>query len=149
MLKKKFVYLMLAGLTALSLMLAACGDPTSTVAPAAAPTKAAGTAVAPASAAQVATDMVTLTTKLATVSASLTQNNVKQAQDQFKDFDETWDKVEDGVKSRSADAYKDIEDKIGNFENAIIKPTTPDVEKGKQAVKDLTDTITKFATTLK
>lgn len=154
MFKKKIVLLAIAGLLSFSALMAACGDPTSTPIPVATTarpnTAAAGaTAAGTASTAQIASDMAGLLTQLGKVTTALAKNDVKDAQAQFKTYDENWDKVEDNVKARSPEAYKDIESKMDAFEEAIVKPTTPDVAKGQQALKDLVDSITKFSATLK
>jgi hypothetical protein len=143
--KKRWMYLIVAGLAALSMLLVACGDPTSTPLPAA--TKAA-TAGASGNPVQAATDLASLKDKLNTLITAVNAKDVAKAQAAYKDYDESWDKVEDNIKAVNATAYKDIEDKMGEIENLIVKPQTPDFDKGKQAVQALTDTITKYATSI-
>ena len=49
-------------------------------------------------------------------------NNLAKAQKEFGEFEEYWQKVEDGVKAKSADTYKAIENDMDNITNGLRAP---------------------------
>ncbi len=140
MFKRNSVYGLVAGLLLLSLGVIACGDTTTAVAPAAATS----TAGAKAGASKAVEDAVKLQTRLDTLTSTLVLKDVKQAKVLVTEFDDAWGKVEDGIKDRSADTYKKVEEKLDNMKAVIVKTDNPDLDKSKQAVKELNDTFAEF-----
>ena len=73
----------------------------------------------------------------------------EKAKGSFKEFDENWEKVEDGIKDQSKDAYKAIEDGMDEVENTLIKPDSPDKDKAIAALNSLSQTVNQYSSTLK
>lgn len=157
MFKKNLNHLLAASLVALSLTLGACGD-AATVAPAiTAANKAGSTAGAVATGAatsavinnaEMVKSIASLNEKLLALNTAVAANDFAKAKTLVTSFDDSWGTVEDAIKAKSPDAYKNIEDKIDGAKDAIVKPTTPDPAKSKQAVKELTDALNQFSVTL-
>ncbi len=71
------------------------------------------------------------------VNPALKANNPAKAKAHFASFKDKWDDVEDKIKARSADAYKDIEDAMGKADQAL-KPDRPSTQDASPAVDALT-----------
>jgi hypothetical protein len=117
----KYVSRLAIGCTVISLLaLAGCNtakqasNPASPEAPAASDeTKTAG-AEASAGTETSALDSIVANTKTATEA-----NDFAQASQTFEQFEESWEKVEDGIKAKSPESYSAIEDSAKQVENAL------------------------------
>ncbi len=67
--------------------------------------------------------------------------DLAKAKSEFEEFDEDWDKIEDGVKAKSPDAYRTIEDAMDEVELALVKPAAPDKDTALSALRKLRQTI--------
>ena len=72
---------------------------------------------------------------------ALQTGNLAQAKHEFEEFDEGWEKIEDGIRDKSRDAYRAIEDAMDEVEAALVKPATPDVAATTAALRKLRETI--------
>jgi len=136
MVRKRFIYIITSGWLALCLGLGACGDDTPTVPPA--------TAAAREATAQFAFNVENLRVRLNTIVSTLVLKDVKQTRVLLTDFDTAWGKVEAGIKQRSPDLYNKMDEQLNQLKTLVIKTETPDLDKSKQAVQNLLDTITEF-----
>lgn len=73
----------------------------------------------------------------------------EKAKGSFKEFDENWEKVEDGIKDQSKDTYKAIEDGMDEVENTLVKPDSPDKDKAIAALNSLSQTVTQYSSSFK
>lgn len=64
-----------------------------------------------------------------------------KAKKEFLEFDEEWDKFEDGIKAKSADSYRKIEDAMDDVEASLVKAATVEKDKALAALKKLRQTI--------
>ncbi len=71
--------------------------------------------------------------------ASAEAGNIGQAEKQFKQFYSTWFKIEDGIKEKSKQAYRDIEDTMGEVQFALAQKPV-DRDKLLQALQKLSQT---------
>ncbi len=138
-------------LTSLCLLLAACGTPgatapaVQTASPSSAVTAASSlpdTVIRPA--------LQTLATgATAQIVAAGTAGNKAQVKQATDAFETTWSTIEDGVKSRSPDSYKAIEQAMSDLQDVAVRADTIDPAavqaKGAALVKALND----FSATLK
>lgn len=76
-------------------------------------------------------------------------NDFTKAKSDFKEFDESWEKVEDGVKEQSKAGYKEIEDAMDQVENTLVKPAAPDKGKAIAALESLSKTVETHKTRFK
>lgn len=76
-------------------------------------------------------------------------NDLAKAKAEYKECDENWDKVEDGVKEQSKDSYKAIEEAMDQVKNTLVKPTTPDKDKAIAALESLSKTLETHKTSFK
>ncbi|BAY64684.1 hypothetical protein NIES22_47840 [Calothrix brevissima NIES-22] len=70
--------------------------------------------------------------------------NFAKAKEEFGKFEDFWSKVEDGVKSKSPSAYKEIEDKSDELK-AALKTAAPNKEKVLAALQSLNKNISSVA----
>lgn len=142
-----------------ALLLAACGQPATTNAPAtndATTSAAASAAATTASAAGAEVDTAAIqtgltalaTTAINEIDAAIDNNDRAAAQAAFEAFDEGWVQIEDGVKDQSADAYKAIEDAMGEVEDAVVRADTLNATDAKAATAALRTQIETFLNTL-
>ena len=73
--------------------------------------------------------------------AAAQAGDLAKAKDEFEEYDEAWEKIEDGIKDASADAYKAIEDDMDEVEIALVKPAQPDKAASLSALQKLRSTI--------
>ena len=135
-------------LTALSVLLVACG-PTAAPkpaapapAPAAAPAaaKAASPAASPA-VGNVADRMRRVAAELDSALTALGAGDIAKARNAYGEFDEGWEDVEDDVKAKSPDAYKAIEDAMDEVEASLTKADKPDPARARDTLTKLKQTI--------
>ena len=62
---------------------------------------------------------------------ALAKGDIARARQKYHDFDETWDKYEDGVTQRSRDAYRSIEDAMDGVKAALVAPDAGAVDQQK------------------
>ena len=139
-------YLLLIGV--LAGLLAACGDPTASPAPAttgaatttsatttsaaatgasttAASTTAASAAEAEAFNAKQLADFKAWGANLTATGDALKKNDVAGAKAAFTKLNDSWDDVESAVKNRSKEAYQDFEDALDKVDRALLRATNP------------------------
>ena len=68
---------------------------------------------------------------------ALQEGKVSEAQDHYTSFDDAWFDIEDGVRVKSRDAYRAIEEAMTVVKNELIRPESPDVSKAMAAVEEL------------
>jgi hypothetical protein len=115
--------------------LAGCGDPE------------ASTPEAPAAKASIATGASGFTVLQGVTdktAAAVKSDNFDQAKTEFEQFEESWKTVEDGVKTKSSDAYKKIEEGLDTV-NGEFKNKQPDKAKVATALQSLSKEITAAA----
>ena len=95
----------------------------------------AGTAGAP------ATQLQELGKYVAAATEALQSGDVRAAKQHFQDFDQGWDRIEDGVRAKSRDAYQKVERSMGNVKIKLVKPNKPDNAAALTALKELKATI--------
>ena len=95
----------------------------------------AGTASAP------ATQLQELSKYVASAMATLQSGDVRAAKQHFQDFDQGWDRIEDGVRAKSRDVYQKVERAMGNVKIKLVKPNKPDSAAALAALKELKATI--------
>ncbi len=127
-LKRTVICGLLLGLTTLAL--AACGDPTATTTTTAAtPARATVAATTSATTGADRTKKVEalklLGTNLTATSEALKKNDLVAAKAAFTKFKAGWDDVEDSIKDKSADLYKDIEDNLGKLDRSLLRSDKP------------------------
>lgn len=122
-----------------ALLLSACGG----ASPATGGNAGAGASGSPAD------QMKALTKNLDDAIASLKANDVPGAKAAYDKFDKGWDKVEDGVKAKSKDAYAKIEDGMTDVKAALVIPATPDTAKAIAAIEKLDKTVDDLLPSLK
>lgn len=86
---------------------------------------------------------------LTTADTAINANDFTKAKAEFEEFHENWEKVEDGVKDSSKDAYKQIENGIDEVENNLVRPETPKKEQAIAALQSLSKTLDTHASSLK
>jgi|SRR5579884_88896 hypothetical protein len=57
--------------------------------------------------------------------AALKKNDVATAQREYAEFDKHWDDVEDYVKDKSRDMYREVEDRMSQVSAALLKQQSP------------------------
>jgi hypothetical protein len=72
---------------------------------------------------------------------ALQKNDVAKAKQEYEEFDEGWERVEDGVRAQSTDLYRKIEDAMGEVKGTLVTPATPDTAKATDALKKLKKTV--------
>ncbi len=82
-----------------------------------------------------------MTQDLAAAEAAIKVKDFARAKAKFESFDEGWDRVEDGVKEKSKDAYKQIEEGIDGVKNTLTRPAQPNAEKAAAALQTLAKTV--------
>jgi hypothetical protein len=76
-------------------------------------------------------------------------NNFAKAKQEYKEYDEKWEKVEEGVRTKSQDAYIKIEKDMDQVTNTLVKPAKPDKAKATAALNALSKTLDANASSLK
>jgi len=76
--------------------------------------------------------------------AAVESGNFTQAQEQFSKFEDSWSKVEDGVKAKSPSSYDAIEASMDTI-TAGLKQSQPSKEKVLAALQSLEQTINSVA----
>ncbi|MGB3206967.1 MAG: hypothetical protein WBB28_18435 [Crinalium sp.] len=76
-------------------------------------------------------------------------NNFAKAKQEYKEYDEKWEAVEDGVRTKSQDAYIKIEKDMTQVTNTLVKPAKPDKTKATAALNALSKTLDANASSLK
>ena len=71
----------------------------------------------------------------------LQKGDFQGAKQHYRDFDEGWERIEDGVRSKSRDNYRKIERSMGDVKVRLLKPDHPDKNKALSALKQLEATI--------
>ena len=81
---------------------------------------------------------------VAKTTKAVNAGNFAKAQEEFKDFDDgNWMHVEDGVKAKSANTYKQVEDNLDSVNNGI-KAAKPDKAKVLAALQSLSKTLNSY-----
>ncbi|MFN6538467.1 MAG: DUF4363 domain-containing protein [Nostoc sp. EkiNYC01] len=70
--------------------------------------------------------------------------NFAKAKEEFDKFEDSWSKVEDGVKAKSPKTYKEIEDKADEIK-AGLKASAPNKQKLLTALQSLNKDVTSVA----
>lgn len=73
--------------------------------------------------------------------AAVKAGDFDKAKKRFDTFEQGWEKIEDGVKARSAESYKAIEAGMDEVENTLVRPTTPDKAKAIAALESFSKTV--------
>jgi hypothetical protein len=73
--------------------------------------------------------------------------NFDQAKEEFEHFEEYWSKIEDGVKDKSADTYKQVEDAADTV-SVGLKVSSPDQAKLLDALRSLSTTLEQYTNSL-
>jgi iron uptake system component EfeO len=128
-------------LLAVGLLLSACGDATST--PAASTTK---TATQAPSASNEVAALKNLDAQLTATGEALKKNDVEAAKTAYKKFDDGWYDVEDSVRGRSKDLYREIEDAMTKVGRELLRNEKPVVGEIVPALETLQQ---KYATAIK
>ncbi|AFZ15077.1 hypothetical protein Cri9333_4290 [Crinalium epipsammum PCC 9333] len=76
-------------------------------------------------------------------------DNFAKAKQEYKEYDEKWEAVEDGVRTKSQDAYIKIEKDMTQVTNTLVKPAKPDKTKATAALNALSKTLDANASSLK
>ncbi|HEY9693165.1 MAG TPA: hypothetical protein V6D15_13215 [Oculatellaceae cyanobacterium] len=76
-------------------------------------------------------------------------NNFAKAKQEYKKYDEKWEAVEDGVRTKSQDAYIKIEKDMDQVTNTLVTPAKPDKTKSTAALNALSKTLDANASSLK
>ena len=76
-------------------------------------------------------------------------NDFAKAKQEYKEYDEKWEEVEDGVRTKSQDAYIKIEKDMDQVKNTLVTPAKPDKAKATAALESLSKTLDANATSLK
>ena len=84
-----------------------------------------------------ADDLSGLTHELDEALQALDRGDIAGAQAAYTEFDDGWFDIEDGVRAKSRDAYRDIEEAMSIVKNELIRPESPDVDKAKSAIQAL------------
>lgn len=79
--------------------------------------------------------------------AAINAGDVAKAQAAFAGFESYWEQAEDGVKAKSAETYKAIEDDMDTI-TIGLKVTNPDKAKVVIALQSLSKKLTDYASTL-
>ncbi len=110
------------------------GTGTSLSAPTAPPT-------APATATDVVRDLESAAQEIDKAIAAAQNGDLDTARQEYHEFDEDWEKVEDGVRGKSRDAYKAIEQAMDEVQAVLLKTSTPDKEASVAALRSLRQVI--------
>ncbi len=86
--------------------------------------------------------------QLAKIDTAADSGDFAAAKAEFEEVDETWERIEDGVKAASADAYENIETALEGLEDAVVRANAPDAATIKQAADGLRQQLAAFITTL-
>jgi hypothetical protein len=89
----------------------------------------------------VAEDLKALTYYLAEALEALEAGDVAKAQHEYEEFDDDWERVEDGVRAKSRDAYRDIELAMSDVKSLLLRQDAPDAARAADALKTLAETI--------
>ena len=73
--------------------------------------------------------------------ASLRTNKVEAAKGYFREFDEGWVRIEDGIRAKSRDSYLKIEAAMAEVKNTLLRPESPDAAKATAALIALDETV--------
>ena len=76
-------------------------------------------------------------------------NDFAKAKQEYKEYDEKWEEVEDGVRTKSQDAYIKIEKDMDQVKSTLVTPAKPDKAKATAALNALLKTLDANATSLK
>lgn len=82
-------------------------------------------------------------TVVANTTREVEANNFAKAQKEFGGFEEYWEKVEDGVKAKSAETYKEIENDMDNITNGLRVPS-PNKTKVIADLQSLSKTLSSY-----
>jgi hypothetical protein len=126
---KRFQALFLSGLVVLGL--ASCGEPQASAPASSAALATSGKPAAGFTALQNVTDKTTIAVKA---------GKFDQAKTEFGKFEDSWKTVEDGVKTKSSDTYKEIEAGLEAV-NGELKNNQPDKAKMLSALQSLAQSI--------
>ena len=88
-----------------------------------------------------ATQLQELSKNVASAMEALQSGDVPTARQRFRDFDQGWDRIEDGVRAKSRDAYQKVERAMGGVKTKLVKPAKPDDAAALKALQELKATI--------
>lgn len=71
-------------------------------------------------------DLRNLRLQLRATQRALRANNVQAAQDSYRKFEAGWDSVEDYIRDKSRDLYRDIETSMGDVNAALLRASSPE-----------------------
>ena len=72
---------------------------------------------------------------------ALKAGDVAKAKQEYQAFDEGWEQIEDGVRAKSRDQYRAIEDAMGDVQALLLTPATPENGRARVALEKLDRTI--------
>lgn len=90
-------------------------------------------------------DLTAASEQLAKAKAAVAAGDVQEAKDAYDAFTERWLSAEDGIRDASREAYKSIEDEMGNVSFAFLQNPVDPVKVGA-ALDALITTNQKFVT---
>ena len=67
--------------------------------------------------------------------------DMQLARKRYREFDEGWERIEDGVRAKSRDSYRKIEQSMANVKNRLIRPDKPNSRAALSALEQLNATI--------
>jgi len=68
-----------------------------------------------------------ITGPLTTIDSAMLLNDVEKARTAFKEMDETWTRLGEGVKAAAPDAYTKIDEAMNKLEAELVTAETPNV----------------------
>jgi hypothetical protein len=71
----------------------------------------------------------------------LQRGNPQRAKQHYRDFDEGWERIEDGIRSKSRDSYRKIEQSMSDVKIRLLKPEQPDKNKALSVLRQLKATV--------
>lgn len=72
---------------------------------------------------------------------ALKASNLQEAKHQYQEFDEGWEQIEDGIRAKSRDAYRKIEQAMDEVKATLLKAEQPDNARATAALKQLDQTV--------
>ena len=100
-----------------------------------------GGAGTPTHQATAAAGLQALSTHLEGAIDALNKGDFRTAKREYQGFDQGWDKIEDGVKAKSRDSYRGIEQAMDDVKAALLEPENPDRVRALGLLRKLDETI--------
>ncbi len=80
---------------------------------------------------------------------ALKTGDVQVAKKHYHEFDEGWERIEDGVRVKSRDSYRKIEQAMGKVKARLVKPDKPNSKAALSALEQLKAVIDASLSTLR